>query len=185
MFGIDAYTRGSEYLKKIQRLVLDPGMIDVMGNLRDRTTICTWIGKNIDSVNAELQTCLQACHDCFHPHQHRPMQIFATPLAQSFGIDGLCNIRTTPMTILVDVGRIAPSDWLGIVAHEYAHAHLGSSGHTQEFANILLHLSLGLNLAPPTWERDMETRLRNWPYCQSTLDPLAFWRNGNREWGMG
>ena len=149
-------------------------MVDVMENLRDRTSICIWIGKNIHAVNAELKACLQACHECFHYQKRRPIQIFAVPIAQPYGIDGLCNPQTTPVTILVDVGRVVPQDWLKIVAHEYAHALVGNFGHHREFANILSHLCLGLGLEPPG--TDLEGQLRHWPPCKATLDPLAFWR---------
>lgn len=173
----DTYIRGFEYLQMVQGFALESRMVDVMENLRDNTIICNWIGQNIDSVNAQLNTYLQACHECFYPEERRNIQIFAVPLAQSLGIDGLCNIWMAPITILIDVGRMAPSDWLGLVAHEYAHAHLGSVGHNQEFANVLFHLCLGLGFPLPTWETEtMEKNLRSWPYCQSMTDPLAFWR---------
>ncbi|RCJ14564.1 hypothetical protein A6S26_10635 [Nostoc sp. ATCC 43529] len=171
----DAFTRGRDYLHLVQEFALEPGMVDVFDNLRDRIAICTWIGKNINSVNATINTYLEACHQCFHPQERRHIQIFAVPIAQSFGIDGLCNILTNPITILVDVGRVAPKDWFGIVVHEYAHAHLGDYGHNQQFAKILSHLCLGLGLEPPLWEAGMEATLRSWPYCQSTIDPLEFW----------
>ncbi|WP_445636461.1 Peptidase M48 domain-containing protein [Nostoc sp. DSM 114161] len=171
----DAFNRGRDYLRLVQGFALEPGMVDVFDNLRDRIAICTWIGKNINSVNAAIDTYLDACHQCFHPQERRHIQIFAVPIAQSFGIDGLCNILTNPITILVDVGRVAPKDWFGIVVHEYAHAHLGDYGHNQQFANILSHLCLGLGLEPPLWEAGMEATLRSWPYCQPTIDPLEFW----------
>ncbi len=171
----DAFTRGLEYLHLVQKLALEPGIVDAINNLRDRIHICTWIGENIDTVNAQLSIYLEACHDCFHVQERRQIQIFAVPIAQSFGIDGLCNIRTTPITILVDVGRVAPIDWLGIVVHEYAHAHLGDSGHNQQFVRILSHLCLGLGFEPPYWELGMEATLRSWPHCKSTIDPLEFW----------
>lgn len=146
--------------------------------MRDR--ICTWIGNYIDIVNARLNACLDACHECFYPEQRRPVHIFATPIAQRFGIDGFCNILVEPAVILIDVGRIAPQDWLSIVAHEYAHAHLGFPGHDQRFLAVMEHLCLGLGLEPPRCKPDMplteiETRLRNWPPYHSTQNPLAFW----------
>ncbi|BAZ38424.1 hypothetical protein NIES4101_43610 [Calothrix sp. NIES-4101] len=190
----DAYTRGVEYLKMVQRLALQPEMVDVLEptftilsttlRMSDREftlqeyriSICNWIGQNIYTVNAQLNTYLQVCHECFHPQERRNIRIFAVPLSHSLGIDGFCNILINPTTILIDVGRVAPNDWLGIVAHEYAHAHLGLSGHNYQFANILCHLCLGLGLEPPTWETTtMESSLRSWPYCQSTTNPLAFW----------
>jgi hypothetical protein len=171
----DSFTRGCEYIRMVQRLVLEPKMVDVMDNLRDRIPICVFIGNNIDKVNTQLDTYLQACHECFHPQERRRMKILALPLAQSLGIDGLCNIYTNPITIFIDVGRVVPQNWLHVVAHEYAHAHLGESGHSQKFARILSHVCLGLGLEPPSVEPRMQTDLRSWPYCQPTRDPLAFW----------
>ena len=167
---------GLEYLHMVQKLVWEPTMVDAMDNFRDRIPICTWIGENIDTVNTRLNLYLQACHGCFHVHERQSIQIFAVPLAQSLGIDGLCNIFTNPITILIDVGRIAPEDWLRIVVHEYAHAHLGEFGHNRRFATILWHLCLGLAIEPPSWQPGRESDLSSWPNCQSTIDPLALWR---------
>ncbi len=172
----DTFARGFEYLQMVRGFALEAGMVDLMGDLRSRIRICTWISKNIDIVNAELNIHLQTCHECFHPCGRRHIQIFAAPLAQGFGIDAMCNIRADPTTILIDVGQIESADWLSIVAHEYAHAHIGTSGHNQEFASVLYHLCLGLGLEPPTWEVEtMEASLRSWPYCKSTINPLGFW----------
>jgi hypothetical protein len=171
----DAYTSGVEYLRVMQNFVPDPAMVDVMENLRDRITICTWMGENIHMVNEALRCCLEACHECFYPEVRRAIRIFAVPLAQPFGLDGLCNISTTPITILIDTGRVTPKNWLSIVAHEYAHAHLGCPGHRQDFAAVLFHLCLGLGLEIPEEQMDA-TILRRWPPYPSILDPLAFWR---------
>jgi hypothetical protein len=170
-------TRGFEYLQMVQLLALEPSMVDVMRNLRDSSIICQWIGKNIDFVNSDLKTYLQLCHDCFHPQERRYIQIFAAPLALSLGIYGLCNILTTPITILIDVGRVPPNYWLSLVVHEYAHAHLSNFGHEKEFAKILRHLCLGLGLDSPP-NNSTEKDLRSLPYCSSTADPLVFWRGG-------
>jgi hypothetical protein len=154
-------------------------MVDLVYDLERRIPICTWIGERIDAVNAHLCAHLQACHACFHPWEQRPLQIFAAPLAQSYGIDGLCNLQTNPITILIDVGRVVPEDWLRLVAHEYAHAHAGSPGHHQQFARSLAHLCLGLQIAPPLGQPHREDSLRFYPHCCSTQDPLAFWQGGS------
>ncbi len=158
----------------MQDLALEPGMVNLLESVRDRAIILTWIGENIDTVNATLQRYLFACHDCFHPQERRSMQIFAVPLAQSLGLDGLCNIATNPITILIDVGRVSPEGWLSIVAHEYAHAHIASPGHHPSFAVVLSHLCLGLGLQ--TLGEPTEWTLRSWPPYTPTLTPLAFWR---------
>jgi hypothetical protein len=198
----DTYNRGVEYLEMVRGFALEARMLDVLepgfGNTGysfgdgsrfpgiasrsqgitslTQVSICKWIGENIHTVNAQLNAYLQACHECFHPQERRDIRVFAVPLAQSLGIDGFCNILIVPTTILIDVGRVAPTDWLSLVVHEYAHAHVGTSGHNQQFATVLCHLCLGLGLEPPTWEAvTMESSLRTWPYCKSTINPLAFW----------
>ena len=169
------FVKGYQYLSAVRQLALEPEMIDVTDDVKESERIFTWIGYHIDTINAKLNAYLEACHGCFHPEQRRPMQILATPLAQEYGIDGLCNIMVYPAVILIDVGRTAPEDWLSIVVHEYAHAHLGSPGHDFRFFNVISHLCLGLGLEPPQWQPDMETYLRNWPACRSQANPLAFW----------
>ena len=171
----DPLMRGYNYLNAVRQLALEPRMLDVTGDRHQLESICSWIGDRIDAINAELQGYLEACHSCFHIPERRSMRILATPLAQEFGIDGLCNILIDPTVILIDVGRTAPEDWLSIVVHEYAHAHLGSPGHDRRFFEIVSHLCLGLGLEPPYWQPDSETYLRNWPHCASTTNPLAFW----------
>ena len=99
-----AYRNGVAYLDKIQFLLPDPQMVDVMANLRDRVSICNWIGNRIESVNISLQAHLNACHECFHPivgaadleANRRSIRIFAVPFASSVRLDGFCNITTTP-----------------------------------------------------------------------------------------
>lgn len=172
----DPFTRGLDYLYGIRCLALDSEMIDVVYDMNNRIPMCVWIGQHIDRVNKQLENYLQACHDCFHPWEQPTVQIFAAPLAQRFGIDGLCNLDTNPITILIDVGRVVSADWLLLVVHEYAHAHAGSPGHHEQFARSLAHLCLGLGIVPPVWEVGMEYHLRFYPHCRATQNPLAFWR---------
>ena len=172
----DPFTRGLDYLYGVRSLALEPEMVDLVYDLDHRIPICTWISQNIEAVNTQLNAYLQACHDCFHPWEQRPVQIFAAPLAQSFGIDGLCNLQTHPITLLIDVGRVVPADWVLLVIHEYAHVHAGSPGHHQQFARSLAHLCLGLGIATPCWYPGMEDSLRSYPNCCPTQDPLEFWQ---------
>jgi hypothetical protein len=142
---------------------------------RERISICSWIGKSITTVNQRLQSGVNVCHECFNFSDRRSIQIFAVPFAPSVRLDGVCNISIAPTTILVDIGRVAPSDWLALIAHEYAHAHLGYPGHDRAFARTLTHLCLGLGLPQPPATESNES-LYYWPPYQPTLDPLAFWR---------
>jgi hypothetical protein len=151
-------------------------MVDLVHDAANRTPVCTWIGNHIEAVNASLAGLLQACQQCFHPWEQRSIRAVAVPLAQGFEIDGFCNLKTNPITLLLDVGRVVPEDWLALVMHEYAHAHVGSPGHHQAFAEVLAHLCLGLEIAPPVWEGEMEAYLRVYPKYRNTVDRLAFWR---------
>jgi hypothetical protein len=177
------YRHGVEYLQRVQLLLPDPQMVDVMDNVRDRVLICNWIGEQIEAVNSSLQAHLNACHDCFDPRvgvasleeTRKSIDIFAIPLASSVRLDGFCNINTTPTTILVDVGRVAPADWLALVAHEYAHAHLGYPGHDRSYAKVLSHLCLGLGFPQPSMIPD-DRSLHYWPMYSPSIDPLAWWR---------
>jgi hypothetical protein len=169
------YQAGFEYLQRIQILLPNPQMVDVMDNLRDRVSIYTWIGGQIEDVNKLLQAHLNACHECFDPAVRKSIQILAVPFSSAVRLDGFCNITTNPTTILVDVGRVAPADWLALVAHEYAHAHLGYPGHDRAYAEVLSHLCLGLGFAQPSLIPDNQS-LYYWPTYSPAIDPLAWWR---------
>jgi len=168
---VSPFVRGYEYLQAVRQLALDPKMVEVPDNPR----LITWVGNHIDAINAQLHGSLEACHGCFHVEVRRQVRILATPLAPEFGIDGCCNIWRNPVAILIDVGRTAPADWLSVVVHEYAHAHLGSPGHDRRFFEVICHLCLGLGLEPPRRQSEMETYLRYWPQVPCRINPLAFW----------
>jgi hypothetical protein len=170
-----AYQAGIAYLTKVRSVLPDPQMVDVTRNLRDRVSICNWIGQQIDTVNRSLQVHLTACHECFNPAERRSIQIWAVPFAASVQLDGFCNIHAAPTTILVDVGRVAPADWLALVAHEYAHAHLGYPGHDRQYAQVLGHLCLGLGFAQPSLT-PVDRQIYCWPPYAPAIDPLAWWR---------
>lgn len=166
---------GKAYLQKMQRLALDSNLVQLRVSTEQKEAIYSAIALKIPKINRELETYLWVCQQCFYPQQRLAIQIFATPFAQHLNIDGLCNVNTQPITILIDVGRIVPQDWLAAVAHEYAHAQVGVPGHHQAFLETLTHLCLGLGLTPPPPNGLPEAQLRNWPPCQPTADPLAFW----------
>jgi hypothetical protein len=171
----EAYQIGVTYLSLVKSILPDPQMVDVMSNIRDRVSICNWIGAQIETVNRSLQVHVHACDECFNPMDRRSIQILAVPFASSVQLDGFCNINNEPTTILVDVGRVAPADWLALVAHEYAHAHLGYPGHDREYAQVLSHLCLGLGFAQPSLI-PTDRRIYCWPPYSPSIDPLAWWR---------
>lgn len=177
----DWFEVGFDYLAKVRSQALSPDMIDPGQAMAQRIRVCEWIGKHIYEINLLLNAYLHACHQCFEPHERPDIQILAAPLASELGLDGLCNIFTDPITMLIDVGRVDPADWICVVAHEYAHAYLGTPGHTDQFQDVLNHLCLGLGLEPfvgfdhlSVMER--EQHLQHWPRCQTRRNSLAFWR---------
>ncbi|MEB3335944.1 MAG: hypothetical protein VKJ46_00665 [Leptolyngbyaceae bacterium] len=180
--SLDPFTRGLDYLYGVRSLSVVPELVDLVDDLERRIPICTWIGEHIEAVNTRLNVCLQACHDCFHPWEQPAIQIFAAPLAQSFGLDGVCNLQIHPIAILIDVGRVMPQDWLRVVVHEYAHAHAGFPGHHPQFAQSLAHLCLALEIALPPCQLGLEDNLRFYPGYPPVQDPLAFWRGEARDW---
>jgi hypothetical protein len=176
----DPFQRGLDYLYGLRSLAGDPEVVDLVYDQVQRVPICTWIGEQIETINRQLQTYLQACHDCFHPEAQPIVQIFAAPLSPAYKIDGLCNLSSEPITLLVDVGRVLPADWLCLVAHEYAHAYTGEPGHHPQFAQALVHLCLGLGILPPSHLSLDEEALRFLPNYRPTPDPLAFWYGKGR-----
>jgi len=162
------------YLHQVRALALEPGMIAIPDDLGDRTRLCKWIAAHISTINNRLRHYLQLCHQCFRVDERREMQVFAAPIASSFGIDGCCNPNSTPITLLIDVGRIHAENWLGLVVHEYAHAHAGHPGHDAPFVAALTQLCLGIGF-PPLPHQAPESFWRSWPHCQPIANPKAFW----------
>lgn len=134
-----------------------------------------WMAANIDRINEVLNQHLIACQDCFFPENRVSAIVLAAPINPELQIDAFCNVRVDPQAIVVDVGRIVPDDWLKVVVHEYAHAVIGSSGHSPRYGAVLQHLCLGLGLDLPMLSLS-ETDLRGLPYCRSTIDPTRFWQ---------
>lgn len=170
----DLVLQGTRYLEALRQITLKSVSVDLVGDLPLRLKMCGWIGLNIHKVNRTLHALLEDCQACFHPFEQPTVQIFAAPLAAPLGLDGVCNILTEPMTLLIDTGRIAPGDWLGAVAHEYAHAVVASPGHDVRFRQVITHLCLGLGLLPPPSKLRSEA-LESWPPCQANPNPQGFW----------
>ena len=170
----EAYEIGLEYLYQVRSLALEPGMIAIPEDLGDRTRLCHWIAPHITTINARLLHYLHQCHQCFRMEERREMRVFAAPIATAFGIDGCCNLNTTPITLLIDVGRVPFEHWLGLVVHEYAHAHAGHPGHDAPFVAALTQLCLGMGFPPLPYQASEEF-WRSWPHCQSVTNPNSFW----------
>ncbi|MCS6814660.1 MAG: hypothetical protein NZ772_13990, partial [Cyanobacteria bacterium] len=77
----DAFIQGLDYLYHVRSLALTPDLVDLVYDPVNRRPVCAWIGHHISSVNNYLRTCLQACHNCFHPWDQPSVQVLAAPLA--------------------------------------------------------------------------------------------------------
>ncbi|HEY9764162.1 MAG TPA: hypothetical protein V6D07_16655 [Trichocoleus sp.] len=170
----DPVLQGTRYLETLRQITLKSVSVDLVGDLSLRLKMCGWIGLNIYKVNRRLQALLEDCQACFYPSEQPAVQIFAAPLAASLALDGVCNILSQPTTLLIDTGRVVPEDWLGAVAHEYAHAVVASPGHSVRFRQVLTHLCLGLGLLPPSSQKLSEA-LESWPPCRANPNPQGFW----------
>lgn len=169
----DQFELGLNYLMQMRTQAIDPDLIELCYGRPEHERLCRFVGASIAAINMELQLCLQACQGCFHRWQQKPVQIFAAPFVDRFGLDGFCNIRVQPVTILVDVGRVEPQDWLALVVHEYAHAQVGSPGHDDIFVQTLIHLCNGLGLKLPI--ADSGADWRSLPAYRRRVESLAFW----------
>jgi hypothetical protein len=172
----DAARSGLAYLTQIQQFELQPGLINRFSGDSERQRYYTWIAAHHSRLNALLAGHLQACADCFYPENRPRLEIYAAPLVPEFAIDAFCNIRRPPGVIVVDLGRVVTADWLRVVVHEYAHAMVGSGGHSPRFGAIADHLCLGLGLQVPPATALSDTQLRSYPPCQARPHPLSFWR---------
>lgn len=172
----DSYRRGLDYLYQVRSVALEPDLISLVYDSEARVPICTWIGTEIERVNARLNRLLENCQDCFHPWERRPMQIFAAPFSSKFALDGICSLHVDPTAILVDVGRVRSTDWIALIMHEFAHAHLNAPGHQAEFQQVLKHLSIALDIDPafPPPSEDIAA-WQSFPPYRRTPNPLAFW----------
>jgi hypothetical protein len=168
--GVD---RALQYLQFVQGFELESGMVNLF--LREKDVVYPRLLDRIDWLNYQMRLHLQACQDCLFSENQRSVQILAAPLEPRLHIDGFCDIRANPITIVVDPGRIDSQDWLGLVVHEYAHAVTGTVGHGPKFAAILQHLCLGLGLMATHPDLLTEQQLCSYPPCRQTADPLAFW----------
>lgn len=171
---LEALAFGAAYLERVRQLVPAPEMIACIEQPAAQAARASWIGRHIEAINARLRSQLADCEACFYPVDRPAVAILAAPLAAPLGLDGLCSLGHQPVVLLIDVGRLAPSDWLGAVAHEYAHAVVGSPGHGHRFRQVLTHLCLGLGLPPPPAGSDRA--IASWPPSQPSDSPAAFWQ---------
>lgn len=159
--------RGLRYYQQVQSLLPHPArVVDISADVDSAAwrQHLLWIGQNVHRLNQHLWQLTQSCYDCFLS-TCPAVQPWAFPLGPVLQADsqlvGICNLKTVPIALIVDVGQIHPSDWLGVVAHEFAHAVSGA-GHGPDFQSALTHLCIGLGLPPPLTLSDSRT-LQQWP----------------------
>ncbi|TVQ08314.1 MAG: hypothetical protein EA368_12075 [Leptolyngbya sp. DLM2.Bin27] len=178
----DFARRGSQYLAVLRDLAIQPGWISLVHIADPPGAVLNWIGQHIHQVNQQLNGVLIDLLDCFEPAQRPQVQVLAAPIAPQAGVDGFCNHRTNPITLMVDPGHIVPADWPGLVAHELAHAVSESSdrrgglgqGHSERFSRAIAHLCLAQDLPLPAPDLEAQA-LSYWPPCRRAPQPEQFW----------
>lgn len=170
--------RGRRYYQQVQSLLPHSAQVaDVNSDIWRQRLL--WMGQNVHRLNQHLWQLTQSCYDCFL-NACPTVQPWAFPLEPVLQADsqlvGICNLQTAPIALIVDVGQINPSDWLGVIAHEFAHAVSGA-GHGPDFQSVLTHLCIGLGLPPPLTLSDSQT-LRQWPPYHPLQQP-DFWIGGS------
>ena len=179
-----AQARGRHYVDWLHQVLPTTELLTLGHSSRDRQRILAWMGRHSEAINLWLNVALLQCRRCLVTGTDPRVSILAAPLATEFGLAGLCmpGSETKPTLIVIDIGRVPPSDWLGLIAHEFAHAWLGRPGHDREFQQVLNHLCLGLGLpeCPVDWHTTSrstaEQALRHWPPATILDDALATWR---------
>jgi hypothetical protein len=174
MEATDSGVRAARYLQVMRDLAITPAWIGLSDYGADCSPALAWLGDHIDSLNRQLHSILLECLDCFHADQRPPVQIFAAPILPRAGIDGFCNLKVHPITLVVDPSRVDPQDWSHLVIHELAHSVTRSAGHGAEFRTALAHLCLALDLPEPPVNSSPEL-LRAWPPYRVSGQGTSFW----------
>lgn len=173
--GTNWLEHGQMYFQWVQALLPCACRLDLDSTAYQRQLL--WIGQHVHRLNQQLDRLTQSCRECFFDNTCPDVQTWAFPLDWALAADsevvGLCSLKTTPAALVIDVGQIHPDDWLGVVAHEFAHA-ISGAGHGLEFQNALNHLCIGLGLPPPKtlWDEQI---LQQWPPYRPVHQP-KFWQ---------
>lgn len=194
--GDRAVERGVDYLYGLRLGLAEPELISLMLHPLYRRVACGWIGTHIQALNAALLPLLVACHASVLPQLRPDVRLFAVPLSPQFGLDGFCCLHDSgagthsgppllppaPISILLDLGVLEPPFWLSLVAHEYAHALVASSGHDLPFQRALSLLCRGLDLDLNLYSQPLSLQplslQPNWqqlPTYPRRSNRLAFW----------
>lgn len=171
----DWVLRGIDYLDAIRQAIPSARLLETADNLSERFAICGWLGQHVHRLNQQLAQLVSECDRCFYPEARPSVQALTAPFAPDCKVDGICNVWVKPAIIIIDLGRIAPVDWLAAVAHEYAHAVVGQPGHDLQFQQVMTHLCLGLRLPPPPRQGLTAAAWEKWPPCRPNLGWRNFW----------
>jgi len=170
---VDVGRKAAQYLSVIRDLAVNPYWIGLSDTGADCSFALEWIETHIGSINRELGQILLEGLNCFHADQRPDIQIFAAPILPRAGVDGFCNLKVQPITLIVDPSRVVCPDWHKLVIHELAHGIARSAGHGGFFRAALTHLCLAFDLPePPTGADEL---LQTWPPYNVNTDRTAFW----------
>lgn len=173
--GTDPVVWASQYFRQVRQVAIEPSWIAIANPDDQHLAVQTWIGGHIHSVNQSLQTILNTLLASLQPADRPAVSIFAAPIAPKVGVDGFCNLKTQPITLVVDPSRVVVADWPHLVAHELAHAIAQAAGHGPRFHQALAHLCLAEGLPQPPADSLHSGVLPYWPPCRSQPQPLNFW----------
>lgn len=167
--------RAARYLQILRDLAINPYWIGLSEPGADCSAALEGLGAHISDLNCQVNTLLQDCLACFHRAQQPVVQIFAAPILPRVGIDGFCNLKVHPITLMVDPSRAVPADWHRLVIHEVAHGVARSAGHGDEFRAALAHLCLAFDLPAPPPEAVVH-QVQTWPPYRPNCDRAHFWQ---------
>ncbi|WP_198807575.1 hypothetical protein [Leptolyngbya sp. BL0902] len=179
--GVDPVVRANAYLRWVRQRSPQSDWITLPVAAEQHLAVLTALGLDIHTLNQQLHQILMDLLAGLRLEERPLVQMVAAPLALRVGIDGLCNLQTQPITLIVDPSRIAVDDWPHLVVHELAHALTQGTGHGPRFFHALTALCIAQDLPIPPSDSLQRGLLPYWPPCRPNPQADQFWSAG--EWG--
>lgn len=176
--GVDPVVRANAYLRWVRQRSPQADWIALTMAEEQHLAVLTALGTGIHTLNQRLHQILITLLAGLRPEQRPLVEILAAPIALKVGIDGLCNLHTQPMTLIVDPSRIAVDDWPHLVVHELAHAVTQGTGHGPRFGQALTTLCIAQDLPIPPSDSLQRGLLPYWPPCRPNPQADQFWAAG-------
>jgi hypothetical protein len=178
---VDPVVRANDYLRWVRQRAIQADWIALTNAEDQHLATLMAIGTSIHQLNQRLHQMLDTLLLGLRPEERPRVQIVAAPIALKVGVDGFCNLQTSPITLIVDPSRILPADWLHLVVHELAHAVTQGVGHGSRFFQTLSTLCIAQDLPLPPSDSLQRGVLPYWPPCRPNPGAEQFWPQG--QWG--